>query len=348
MKKHFFLSILFIAIVSFVNATILTVSNTINLPSGPGQYTTPQAAHDAAYNGDTLLIQGTPNAYPDLNISKKLAIFGPGYNPQRENVNKAMIPTIYLQNGSAGTIIAGLYISNAISFNSISIASSNYSIYRNYVGSIQLYYPGGSGVISNVNIYNNVVSQISGWNDANSINWVIANNIITSNISSFNQSSITIKNNLFIQTTGGVFNNLVNCVISNNIFYGASPYNSSITLCAFNNNLTYNCTNPTLPYGSNVGSGNKISTDPMFLSVPTTTVTYTYNYRLNSASPAKNAGTDGTDIGLTGGTYPIYQSTTDILTGEPPIPKITLLNLTNSSVPAGGNLQFQVKAKKVN
>lgn len=348
MKKLFILTIFVMSMIGFAKATILTVSNTNNIPGGPGQYTSPQAAHDAAYSGDTILIQGTPNSYPDLNITKKLAIFGPGYNPQRENTNKATISTIYLQNGSAGTIIAGMYISGSITFNSMSIASSNYSFYRNYVGNIQIYYPGGSGVISNVNIYNNIVGNVNGWNDANTINWIVSNNLIYGNVYNFNQTSIQIKNNLFITANGTGLSNLTNCVISNNIFYGTTPNNTNVTLCAFNNNLTYNCTNPNLPYGSNVGSGNKNSTDPMFLNVPGTTITYTYNYRLNSSSPAKNAGTDATDIGPTGGTYPIYQTTTDFLTGEPPIPKITSLNITNSSVPAGGNLQFQVKAKKVN
>lgn len=348
MRKIFLFLALMLFGLQWAQATILTVSNATNLPGNPGQYSTPQAAHDAAYSGDTIMIQGSATSYSDLNITKKIILIGPGYNPiQRENTNAATISNVYLKNGSSNTKIMGLTVTN-IYFAYISVAISGIQILRNKVTSQIAFQGSPSALVNNIEIYNNIIASITG--SASQIaNWNIKNNIIyNSDISTFQVSSITIANNLFINSSGNGLYNLSNVVISNNIFYGKTPYYSNVTLCTFNNNLTYNCTDPTLPYGTNVGSGNKISTDPMFLSVPSTTVTYTYNYRLNSASPAKNAGTDGTDIGLTGGTYPIYQSTTDILTGEPPVPKVTQVTMPATSVPAGGNLQFTVKAKKVN
>lgn len=330
-----------------LKATILTVSNATNLPGNPGQYTTPQSAHDAAYSGDTIMMQGSSTGYGNLTITKKITLIGPGYNPiQRENTNPATLSYIYLSNGSSNSKIIGITTSY-IYFSSISLAVSGIQILRNNVTGSISFSGAPNALVSNIEIYNNVLSYVDGFT-SQCANWNIKNNIITSYISNFQVSTVTIANNLFINSSGIGLNNLSNVVISNNIFYGNTPYYSNVTLCSFNNNLTYNCTNPTLPYGTNVGSGNKISTDPMFLSVPSPAVTYTYNYRLNGSSPAKNAGTDGTDIGLTGGTYPIYQSTTDILTGEPPVPKVTQVTMPATSVPAGGNLQFTVKAKKVN
>jgi hypothetical protein len=348
MKKQFLLSILLVAFVSFSNAAILTVSNTTNTPGSPGQYTTLAAAYAAAYNGDTLLIQGSPTSYGTITITKKITLFGAGYNPQRENPYPSTVDQVQFGNGSSGSVIMGLMIPGWVYFYYTSISTSNYTISRNNItAGIAAY--GISANVSNVNIYNNFIGSVNGQNDVNTTNWVISNNIILGNCGSFNQPTIFFKNNLFINAGSQCLNTLSNITISNNIFYQATPSQAAdMSMNSFNNNLTYNLTSPSLPYGTNVGSGNKSNMDPMFINVPNYITNYTYNYRLNAASPAKNAGTDGTDIGITGGLYPIYQTATAILTGEPPLPKVTQMSLINSSVPAGGNLQFNVKAKKVN
>ena len=145
--------------------------------------------------------------------------------------------------------------------------------------------------------------------------------------------------------------------VKDNIFYNvnAAPdtSNSHVYNWAFNNNLTFSGgTLPTLPSPTCVGSGNINNVDPQFISIFNTTNILDFNLdnlRLQSTSPAHNAATDGTDIGPTGGTYPIYRSTNRYLTGEPTVPEVKSANFTgNSSVIPGGSLQIQVKATKIN
>ena len=147
-------------------------------------------------------------------------------------------------------------------------------------------------------------------------------------------------------------------IIENNIFYNINPddgTNQTFNNFTFDNNISYSgYTLPTMPPAGNVGSGNKDNTDPMLISLfndPTNiTVNYTLdNLRLANGSPASKAGTDGTDIGPTGGAYPVYLSTNRYLTGEPTIPEVkTAVFTPNSSVAPGGTLQIQTTATKIN
>jgi hypothetical protein len=79
---------------------------------------------------------------------------------------------------------------------------------------------------------------------------------------------------------------------------------------AFTNNLTFGTSNNALPPAGtgvgNTGSNNKPGEDPLFVNVPfNTAYAETMDFTLQAGSPAVNAGTDGTDIGVTGGAYPI-------------------------------------------
>ena len=72
------------------------------------------------------------------------------------------------------------------------------------------------------------------------------------------------------------------------------------------------------------------------------------NYYLQTTSPALNAGTDGTDLGIFGGQYPWPDTYIPnyVQCVQTSIPQVTELNIQNSSVPANGNLNFSVKAVK--
>ena len=56
----------------------------------------------------------------------------------------------------------------------------------------------------------------------------------------------------------------------------------------------------------NTGSGNIEGMDPMLTNVPETTSGWNFSYDITplAGSPVLNAGTDGTDIGPTGGANP--------------------------------------------
>lgn len=67
------------------------------------------------------------------------------------------------------------------------------------------------------------------------------------------------------------------------------------------------------------------------------------NLALKSTSPGHNAGTDGKDIGLYGGA-----GAQNPLTGVPPIPLVTTMNINNVTVAPGGTLSVTIKAKSNN
>ena len=111
--------------------------------------------------------------------------------------------------------------------------------------------------------------------------------------------SLLINSHIYNNVTSSYWlSGLTECVVENN-FIGASL--SSCSNCSFNNNAF--TTDFTFPVGSNTGSKNLMNqtTQQTFevndLSLPK-------NLRIRTTSPCKNAGTDGTDIGIFGGPAP--------------------------------------------
>jgi len=111
----------------------------------------------------------------------------------------------------------------------------------------------------------------------------------------------------------------------------------------FSNNLSYQTSNDTLPYGTNTGSGNFINQNPLFTNVSATNFSYSFDFSLAAASPGKNAGTDGKDLGIYGGSKPMVD-----MTGSPAIPQMKSVTILNPMIPVGDSLHVIIKAKKQN
>lgn len=112
--------------------------------------------------------------------------------------------------------------------------------------------------------------------------------------------------------------------------------------CTFNNNITYETTNNTIPYGTNVGSNNLVGINPLFVNAPNRSGSLAYDYTLQAGSPGENTASDGTDIGIFGGGFAFID-----LTGRARIPLVTTMTILNSSVPQGGTLDVQISGTKV-
>ena len=332
-----------------LNAAIITVDNNTVVSGSPGQFVDLQAACTAALAGDTILVVGSQTKYGDISITKKLILLGPGVNPQRPNTNTAKIQLFRINNGASNSTISGFYFDYGVDFNN-SIIVQNITISKNFIanyatGSVKINgYPA-----SGISFFNNIIGGYCYL--GNNPNIFISNNIFYQNakISNSNKASVSIKNNLFLG--GGVaIENVENAEISNNICIGKYSFNN-VGLCTFNNNLIYDLYNfPSpyeLPFGTNIGSGNLINQDPAFLKREGD-FSLTNNYGLQNSSPCKNTGTDGTDIGPSGGSYPF--TNTFPLTAMPSIPVITQMQINGASaVPFGNsNINVTVKAKKQN
>lgn len=324
------------------NATVRTVNN--NNPS-PGQYTTIAAAQSAASPGDTLLITGSPYNYNSITITKRLTLIGTGHKPIGEFPAVSKLDDIDF----SGTNTS-LYDCNFIGLDVNSITYNVANTKRGYVSRCK--------VRSYIYIYSDQDSLLF---EGNYFEYSGQNIYV---YTTFNLNNITVKNNVFNGTiynfypaSGGNFyfdNNLflINGYVfgasnrylqfRNNIFYRADP-NSSIGSSSFDNNILYQAyaSSTGFPTNNNNTSSGNLNVDPLFVSFPSAGdyYSYPYNFNLQSSSPAKNAGTDGKDIGLTGGSG-YFQKW-----GIPNIPQINQFNITspaNATVAPGGTLQISV------
>ena len=349
MKKVTFLLAFMLLATMTVKASVHTVSND---PNQPAQWSNLQMACDSASVGDTIYVQGTATNYGTVHIKKKLHLIGAGIKPEGNylygypsQVSTIFLDTVNFISGSTGTTLEGLTVSSIylnysglknvrILRNKIIGELRNYSSYYNYTQH--------AFSVSNILIVNNLFKAPLFL--LNTTNVIVMNNIFASTLYYANSSTI-ISNNLFLNTTA--WSSCQSSTISNNIVYYGTIGDPSYS--NLSNNMAFGISS-NIVTGTNSGANN-IQADPQFLYLYSTT-NHSYNdqnkYKLKSTSSGKNAGTDGTDVGIYGGQYPWPNSVlTDYIHCIPPtIPMMEQLTIQNSSVPANGTLNFSVKAYK--
>lgn len=333
--KNLLLLLLVLNFLPELQAKVLTVSNRTGASA---QYQTVPAAIAAAATGDTIYIQGSETAYGNITIDKKLTIIGTGHNPQKENALISMLGTITLgvqNSGASGSFLIGLKIGN---ISTSSYYQKDITIKRCDVSDISAYGITG-GICTGWIIENNIISGLSlPGGKTNTYNFIIRNNIIKGILTSTNASVIT--NNIFLLFANEYsFSEVYYSIIQNNIFYGRTPQGANNS--TFNNNITFSSSNTALPYGTNNGNNNKVDVDPMFTTYPGGGFSYDHDYHLQASSPGKNAGTDGTDIGIYGGMG--FSET-----GEPPIPVVRAFSIQNGVVAPNGKLNIRITAEAKN
>lgn len=334
--KNFSLVFLICLLTYSLEATVLVVDNN---PGSTAQYTTIISAINAAAPGDTIYVQGSTIDYSGNclhNINKKIILLGPGHKPANQTNLNARItgcgPAISLITGATGTVIMGFWLSGSIWATTGTVDSL--VITNNYITD-NIDISGNDHVIAN-----NVIQGTNPGIDLNGgggTNIFIRNNIIAGRIQDFNSPTVEISNNVFI-INAAAFQAVSNSFVRNNIFLKANP--SGISNATFLNNITY-LTTDTVPNGTSTGSGNINNTDPQFINVSSaaTQFSYSYNYQLQNTSPGKNAGTDGTDIGVFGGLTPFKPG------GETFLPVIRQMTITNPIVPSGTDINVTITAE---
>lgn len=332
-----------------------------NRPGTTSQYSSVQAAHNAAQPGDFIYIHPSPNSYGDLSIMKTIHLRGIGHSPELANGEHAMMGNITLSintteaTSSSNSSISGLEI-GAINFYYTQHNLSNILIQNNRINYLQLYRAYNFIIQGNVfHSTSNLSIQFATPSHANNI---ISHNIfnIMSNPSPtsavFNGliPSDTVANNLMIMNSNGAtntfFNNCNNPTVNNNMFIlGPNATVSAIHL----NNSTINFQNClTFDYGGQPiaplsGTNNLNNTNPQFQDIETPAnpiFAYNHNYKLSTGSPALTAGSDGDELGIYGQGF-LFQ-----MKGYPfDLPYPTQINITNAIVEAGGTLQVNFKAE---
>jgi len=196
----------------------------------------------------------------------------------------------------------------------------------------------------------NIVLTVS----INGNNVVVSNNFIQYLTAGTNLQGIIIINNHFTLGYYNICLTVSNALVANNIFYQKSnsmatvPYVTSTFNTTFNNNIYFNTSNANplmIGVNNNTGNGN-FTADPKYINFDfnDATINRNDNMQLQPGSPAINAGTDGKDIGPYGGASPMQYP----LSGEPAIPQIRSMNISNTVIPVNGTINVKLKANAGN
>ena len=354
MKNFVNYTLLFSFLISshFLIGKVITVNNS---DTKIAQYSDLQTAIDNAGLDDTIYVHPSPNPYTNgsqnVNINRKLTIIGGGYNPTETQYGwSTEIPMLNLDSVPSdpitgnkfpisGTKIIGCHITGWLDYQMTDF-KTNITLERCMIANLQVR---GTGY--------EIINCIIGSLIVNNFSSLIASNNFIGTVSQSNKLVIFTNNIFYPKGGAGAFSGITYANFSNNIFYSNKPEPASY--CTFNNNFMVHSEVWTpIPNLTNTGGGNFNNLNPQFVagnlptSIPITDLPK-FNWALNTSgtSPSKGikAGTDGTDIGIYGGAYPMPN-----LTGASPLPQITRMNLFNSVLPKTDKLKVSFKARKVN
>ena len=314
--------------------------------------------------GVTLIGAGYNNPYGDITTVdvvnlNRLANFSP------DGTKLIGLNIYYIKfNGYFTGATAGESVINDISVDRCQFRASGSQASSS--GSFQFTYGYASDEFSNISIRNclfkgtywalNCHSQSGPFNNTLT-NWIFENNIFDAvwmvlPSGALDYSSMIFRNNLFINGGGSslfIYSGATTAITNgplfeNNIFYASEP--AGAINCTFNNNLTYVCSDDNLIYAGNPGStggGNVIGQDPQFVNYPLVggAFLYTYDFNLNTGSPAIGTGSSGTDIGVYGGIIPYEVGV------NPSVPQMeSITTPLGSTVSQGTNLNVTFKTFK--
>jgi len=269
-----------------------------------------QQVDDAIVNaveGDTLYIPGGSWNLTQ-HINKRLHLIGVGHHPDSTKVtfSSKILSAVYLDSGASNGSITGINIQGQI------FAQTEVNYYT--VKRCRIF---GVYILTNSSNFSFIENVIDGMVTVNyrviATNFTFFNNILSASFSfSFDTilscTNSIFKNNIFL------FNSFCSwgCALSvtgnfslfeNNVFFNTNNlggvYNSTLRNNIFVEGISFDNT-------TKVGSNNLIgqSQAGIFVNQSGNTFDYSHDYHLQPNSPGKNAGTDGTDIGIYGGIYP--------------------------------------------
>ncbi len=320
-----------------VEAKIWRVNNNTGVTA---DFTTVQAAHNAAADGDTIHLEPSINSYGDLSMSKRLVIISTGQfitsNPGLQfDPKPAFVGTVNISNTAANNSVLMVRFAGNININSgvsgVSLISCGSTSPNGNWGCTA-----GQLVINNAD---NITARGCWFSniqfDNNSNNIIIVNNIIGNAIRNDGTSDGIISNNVIHAIAGGPCGpndgSLNNCVIGNNIFN--SQQEATFSNCNISNNLAPSANLP-------AGNGNQINVDMSTVFVNASGGFVDNVYQLKPGSPAIGAGGGGIDCGAFGGASPFRLALT------PPVPSIYKMALP--ATPSGNSMTLTFSTRSNN
>jgi hypothetical protein len=316
MKRIFFSISLCIAAMTAMHAQQISVV----APGGTTTlYTDLNLAIQGAASGSTVYLSGGGFQINDSSkITKKLTIIGIGHRPDNDNAdgNTIVSGNFFFNGGSDNSALMGVYLSGNVNIGTSANVVNNILVRYCNVNAISVGNSNCQGVVINQNYLrggsSGGSSAISFTNNILYSLQYITGGIIDHNVFVYNAeyggysgtvSNSQIKNNIFLKSTSG------GSVVSNNMLTGTWGDNC-VTVTDWNDVL--------------VGPNNGVN--------PTS------DFHLKGTL-GKNAATDGTDIGIYGGT-----GFSD--TALPPVPRIVSKSVPEQTDENGKlNIQVRIKAQ---
>lgn len=326
--RVFSISLFFVLFFNFiVCATIWRVNKD---PAADADFTEIQDAHNAASNGDTILVEGSSSNYAEVTSYKQLFLYGPGFlldeNLETQaNFLSASINSITFDPGSDGSILSGFIISGGAEIN---INTSDITIRRNWIWELNA---GGnnSNVIIEQNFSNNTNPTYG--EIINAINAIVRNNILhRTHVSDYaiSCSSCYLYNNVIFGRVS-----VSNSVVNNNILIEGNFYNNIYQ--GKKNQINNNISNSD-QFGTENGNQSNVLMVTVFVGA--TGNSTDGQWQLQPGSPAEGAGVWGVDCGIFGGNTPY------VLSGMPELPAIFYMHTSGIGTTVEG-LEVDLKAK---
>ncbi|MBP6431552.1 MAG: hypothetical protein KA319_07290 [Ferruginibacter sp.] len=304
----------------------------VNNNSGiTADFTTLQAAHDAATSGDTIHLEPSIATYGNLTMTKKLAIFSigqfnsnnPGY---QQSPAQSFCGNITINNDGANGSLISVRTEGEITISGATVA--NISIINTAGMAPSMHWCFGVAGAINISGADNCIISKS-WSARISISSGANNTIISNNL---------IGNGLNVDATSSaiVSQNVIYAVAVDNNCLTPSINNSTVTNNIFNKGGTSSFPNSTVSFnmssGTNLptGNGNVNNVDMSTVFVDNNGGFIDNVYQLKAGSPAIAAGISGEDLGAFGGTSPF------VLAVQPSIPSIYKLQVP--ATPSGNSM----------
>ena len=346
--------------VLFLNAGLLKAQELIavnHAAGGSDFYTRLDSAIVHASNGDYVYIPGTSMmSIGTLTIDKSVNLVGAGINPDSCLATGTTILTgnIIFVAGADNGSMQGIMLTGYLAFGS-SLSNqhlSGFYVSRCNLATVYLSYNGADTTTSSFLFRENIIrGHVYGGHS----NAIFKNNIFEGQLNYFDGA--TFANNDFLWGSQSTLNNNVrNSTFSNNIFRNScfAHYGYYTIYCTDNNyynnlyngpmlffNDYYSCIANNNGIGFITGNLENVSNSQIYTDQAGGTYDIHHNYHLTPDSPGKNAGTDGTDVGIYGGSEPFKD-------GSLPVnPHIRYKSVAGSTNPNGTlNIHFKVETQE--
>jgi len=285
-----------------------------------------KAAVDALQDNDQLYIppgvhslagykwtgyDDTQNYSDILVVNKKVSIYGAGYN---EGANSTVIDggTFVIGKDADGSLITGIWFRHGFQLDNVSNCIVNRcKIDNNY--SFGLTGTGNNSIVSECDI-NYIVTGGSSYTNPNIGSGLVATFdkcIFRSYSSSLNLNTATIYNSVFLSTNAYALQFISTSSLFNNIFIiSTTVTNQALSAFGSNNTFSHNLWiggYPSPTASDNNTFSNEIQREPyanVFVDPDNS------DYHLKDGCSGKNAGSDGTDVGIYGTAFPFKESKT--------------------------------------